>query len=111
MSADAGNDRVIDEVDRISRACVLCFAVVVVVGNARVRIESYIFEHTAEAQRVPDLRFVFLGEFDALGIASALEVEDAFGAPSVLVVADQVARRVGGESSLARAGKSEEKCT
>src|SRR5436305_1898518 len=67
MSANAGDDGVFDEVYGIRGAGVLGLAVVVVVGNASVRIESHVLEHAAEAQGVPDLRFVLARELDALG--------------------------------------------
>src|SRR5580704_14879362 len=110
MAADAGNYGVVDEIDRISGTGVFGLAVVVVIGNAGVRIESHIFENTAEAKRVPDLRLVFLRELDALGVASAFEVEDAAGAPAVLVVADQVAGGIGGERGLAGSREAEKQC-
>src|SRR5699024_11502762 len=47
-------------------------------------------------------------QVDALGVAAALEVEDAVGAPAVLVVADQLAAGVGGQGGLAGAGQAEE---
>ena len=71
-------------------------------------IEHHIFEHAAEAQRVPDLRLVLFRELDALGVAAAFEVEDSVGAPSVLIVADQVRDGIGRERRLARARQSEE---
>src|SRR5579862_4535084 len=108
MPPDSRDHRIVDEVDRICGARILRLAVVVVVGNTRVRIERYVLEHTAEAQRIPDLRLVLLGELDALGIASAFEVEDTVGAPSVLVIADQVTRRISRECRLTCAGQSEE---
>ena len=91
MSANAGDDRVLDEIYGIRGAGVLGLAVVVVVGNASVRIESHILEHAAEAQSVPDLRLVLARELNALGVASAFEVKHAVRAPSMLVIADQVA--------------------
>src|SRR5580692_7272505 len=107
MAANAGNDGVLDKFNRVSGARVLGFAVVVVIGNSRVRVEADVFEDTAEAESVPDLRFVLLRELDALGIAPAFEIEDAVGAPPVLVVADEIARRIGGERGLARPRESE----
>src|SRR5699024_11224643 len=47
-------------------------------------------------------------QVDALGVAAALKVEDAVGAPAVLVVADQLAAGVGGQGGLAGAGQAEE---
>ena len=72
------------------------------------RIHDDVFEHRAEADRVPDLRLVLPREANALGVAAAFEVEDAVVAPAVLVVADQAALRVGGERRLAGARKAEE---
>ena len=45
---------------------------------------------------------------DGLGIAAALEVEDAVVAPAVLVVADQDPFRICAEGRLARAAEAEE---
>jgi hypothetical protein len=56
----------------------------------------------------PDLRLALLVEVDDLGVAAALEVEDAVVVPAVLVVADQLALRVGGQRGLAGAGEAEE---
>jgi hypothetical protein len=47
-------------------------------------------------------------QFDRLGVAAALEIEDPGPAPPVLVVADQRAVRIGGERRLAGAGEAEE---
>ena len=103
MSAEAGNHGVLDELDRIRRARVLGLAVVVVVGNARDGIEHHVFQHGAEAERVVDLRLGLGREVDALGVAAAFEVEDAVGAPAVLVVADQAALGIGRQRRLAGA--------
>src|SRR5271166_2367045 len=107
MSANARDYGVVDELHRIGGACVFRLAVVVVVRDAGVRVERHILKHATEPQRVPDLRLVLLRKLDALGVASALEVEDAVGTPSVLVVADEVARRVGRERGLARSRQAE----
>ena len=45
---------------------------------------------------------------DALGVAAALDVEDALVRPHVLVVADEAAQRVGRERGLAGARQAEE---
>ena len=45
---------------------------------------------------------------DRLGVAAALEIEDAVAAPAMLVVADQHAVRVGRQRRLAGAGEAEE---
>src|SRR5262245_42630038 len=94
MSANSGDHRVVDEVHRISGTRVFGDGVVIVIWNARYRIEDDILKHAAEAQRIPDLRLIRLREPDALGIAAAFEVEDAARAPAVLIVANQATRWV-----------------
>ena len=49
-----------------------------------------------------------LRELDGLGVAAALEVEDAVRRPAGLVVADQRAVRIGRQRGLAGAGQAEE---
>ena len=79
-----------DGLERIGAAGVLGEAVVVEVGHAGHRVEDHVLEHGAEAGggRV-DLRLGLGREVDRLGVAAALEVEDAVVRPAVLVVADQ----------------------
>src|SRR5579863_5076967 len=100
VPAHAGNHRVLDEIKGISGASVLCERIVVIVRIAML-FENDILEDASEADGVVNLRLVFLREPDALGVASALEVEDAVGAPAVLVVTDETPVRVGREGSLA----------
>ncbi len=78
-------------------------------ADARDRIEHDVLEHRAEAlARGVDRGLGFLRELDALGVAAALEVEDAVGAPAVLVIADQRAVRIGRQRGLAGARQAEE---
>ncbi len=52
---------------------------------------------------------LFGREVNHLGVTAAFEVEDlAVGGPAVLVVADELAVRVGAEGGLAGAGEAEE---
>ncbi|MPM95658.1 hypothetical protein SDC9_142813 [bioreactor metagenome] len=46
---------------------------------------------------------MLLRQVDALGVAAALDVEDAPVAPAVLIVADQLAVRVSGQCGFAGA--------
>ena len=83
MPGAAGARGVRDEFERIGRARVLGLGAVVVVGNARLRIEHHVLQHGAEAVGgVPDHRLGFLRELDGLGVAAALEIEDAVRDPS-----------------------------
>ena len=57
---------------------------------SRVRVEDDVLEDGAEALAWSRrFRLVHLRQADRLGVAAALEVEDAVVAPAVLVVADQ----------------------
>src|SRR5439155_9690444 len=59
-------------------------------------VDDHVLEHGAEgASRPEDLGLGLRRETDHLRIAAALDVEDAALAPAVLVVADQMAGRVG----------------
>ena len=70
-------------------------------------IDHHVLEHRAEADGLVDLRLGAGREADDLGVAAALEVEDAVVGPAVLVVADEAAGRVGAERGLAGAGEAE----
>ena len=66
---------------------------------ARDRIEDHILEDRAEhLRRAVDVRLALRREIDHLGVAAALEVEDAFGRPPVLVVADEARARGSADS-------------
>ena len=58
-------------------------------------IEHDVLQHRAEPQRLEDIRLVFRRQVDRLGVAAPFDVEDAVVAPAMLVVADEVAFRVG----------------
>ena len=107
MAGHAGDLRVADELDRIRAARVLRDARVGEV-DVVVLIEHDVLQHRAEAQRLEDVRLALGREVDRLGVAAAFDVEDAVVAPAVLVVADEMALRVGGERRLARAGEAEQ---
>ena len=101
-----------NEIERIGRARILGLGAVIVVRDARQRIEHHVLQHGAEAVGgVPDLRLGLVRQLDAFGVAAALEVEDAVRAPAVLVIADQRAVRIGRERGLAGAGQAEEQRT
>ncbi len=80
---------------------------VVVVGLA-VLVEHHVFADRAKADGVEDLRLVERVQALALGVAAALDVEDAHVGPAVLVIADQQARGVGRKRGLAGAGEAKE---
>ncbi|KPW88154.1 Uncharacterized protein ALO75_01486 [Pseudomonas syringae pv. coryli] len=98
----------LDQFARVGGAAVLGQAAVGVVGFFGDRVEYDVFQYGAVLDGFPDDRLVLLGQVDALGIATAFDVEHHAFAPAVLVVTDQVTAFVGGQGGLAGAGQTEE---
>ena len=101
--------RVGDCADVVGTAGIFRQGVVIEVEPAVFRVESDVLEHGAEPVRgTVNLGFVLRGELDHLGVASALEIENAVVAPAMFVIADEDARLVRRERRLARAAEPEE---
>mmetsp|Transcript_58419 Transcript_58419/g.153834 ORF Transcript_58419/g.153834 Transcript_58419/m.153834 type:complete len:661 (+) Transcript_58419:301-2283(+) len=100
--------RVRDELQRVRDARVLREGDIVVVHFACRVVPDHVLEHGAKADRVVDLRLLLAREADGLGVAAALDVEDALRVPDVLVVSDEVTLGVGAEGRLPRAREAEE---
>src|SRR4051812_44917024 len=96
MATNAGDDSVVDEFNGVGGPGIFRVADVGVIRYAGRRIEHHVLEHRTIADGVEDLRLLFLGEIDALGVASPFEIEYAGRAPAMLVVADKVPQRIGG---------------
>ena len=93
MACHAGDLRAVDELDGIGAACVLRDA-----GVGKIDADfllHYVFQHRTKAQRLEDIRLVLWGEVDGLGVTAPFDIEDAVFAPAMLVVANQVAFRIG----------------
>ncbi len=73
-----------------------------------VLIVDDVFQDRAVVEGVVDVGLGFLGEVDGLGVAAALDVEDAGIGPDVFVIADEHAGGVGGKSGFSGAGEAEE---
>mmetsp|Transcript_57142 Transcript_57142/g.156921 ORF Transcript_57142/g.156921 Transcript_57142/m.156921 type:complete len:534 (-) Transcript_57142:86-1687(-) len=97
-----------DVLERVGAASVLGDRDVVKVNGAALVIEHDVLDHGAKADGTEDVRLVLLGEGDALGVAAALDVEDSSLGPHVLVIADELAPRVGRERCLTGAAEAEE---
>src|SRR5579883_2382066 len=110
MSRDARDNRVIYVLHRICGARVFRTRIVVIVWHSRLWIESDVLQHGPKAYGIPDLRLKTLRETDTLRIATTLKIENAAGAPSMFVISDEPAVRIGRESSFSGAGEAEEKC-
>ena len=109
VAGASGRARVRDVFERVGRAGVLGEARVVVVGHVAGRFQHHVLEHGCPViRRAPDGGLGVGREADRLGVAAALEIEDALLRPAVLVVAEQSAFRIGRERRLAGAGQAEE---
>ncbi len=108
MPRVAGDQAVGDEFDRVAHPGVFGDGAVKEIEFPGLVVHHDVFDQRAEADRIVDLGFVFMGEVDALREAAAFHVEDAVAAPAVLVVADEPSVRVCGNRGLAGAGKAEE---
>lgn len=94
--------RVRDKFNRIRAARVLRNANIVIVGRSRSRVVDDVLKYATKADRVVNLGFLRGGEVDALGITTALNIEDTSVGPDVFVITDEKAPRVGTERCLAR---------
>ena len=102
--------RVRDEFNRIRAARVLRNANIVIVGRSRSRVVDDVLKDTTEADRVVNLGLLRGGEVDALGITSALNVEDTSVGPDVLVITDEKAPWISTERCLSRSRQAKEEC-
>ena len=98
---------VLDVVDGVRNAGVLGDRLVSEVDLA-LGIQRDVLQQSVALDGIVDVRLGVLVKVDDLSVAAALEVKDAVVVPAVLVVADQQALRVGGQSGLAGAGQTEE---
>ena len=80
--ARAGLNHALDVAERICGAAVLGDGAIGVDGSAALAVELHILRQAAEADGVVDVRFALAREVDGLGVAAALDVEDAAGAPN-----------------------------
>ena len=102
-----GLDDVLDVEDRVRHARVLRYGLVGEVDRT-LRAYRHVLEQCVAADGVPDVGLVLLREVDDLGVAAALEVEDAVVVPAVLVVTDELTLRVGRQRGLTRTRQTEE---
>lgn len=94
-------------VDRVGDAGVLGLRTVIKIDGA---VSPYhdVFQQRIAADRVIDIRLVGFRQLNGLRVAAAFEVKYAVIIPSVLVIANQAAFRVGGEGGFTGAGEAEE---
>ena len=79
---------VLDVINRIGDTCILCDALIMEVDLAGV-IQRDVLKQRVALDRIVDVGLTIFIQIDDLGIAAALEVEDAVVVPAVLVVADE----------------------
>ena len=108
LTRNAWQDRVGDVTERICSARIFRALGAVVIRHARDRINSRIFQHASKANRLENFRLGGQRKFDALGVAAAFNVEHTAVAPTMLVIAHQIAIWIRAESCLASTRKTKE---
>jgi hypothetical protein len=88
--------------DRIGDPSVLGLGLVVEIDQAAL-VGDHVLKQGVAFDGPENFRLAVGREVDALGVATPLEVEDAVVVPAVLVIADQLAGRVGRQGGLAGA--------
>ncbi len=98
---------ILDVVYRVRNTGVLRNALIREIYLA-VLVQSYVLEKCVTFNCVVDIGFGVFVEVDNFCIATAFKVEYAVVIPTMFVISDEEAFRVGRKRRLARAGKSEE---
>jgi hypothetical protein len=93
--------------NRVGATSVLSDADVVIIRNSGNRAVDDILKDAAIFDGVENIRLLLRREVDALGITSALNVEDTSVRPHMLVVTDEKTVKISGECGLAGTGKTE----
>ena len=94
-------------VDGIGNTSVLGHALISEIDLA-FGVEGDVLQQSVALDGVVDVRLRIFVQVDDFGVAATLKVEDAVVVPAVLVIADQQALRVGGQTGLAGAVQTEE---
>src|SRR6266852_4610070 len=106
VPSDAGKHRIVYEVQWIRGTRVFGDRIVGIVGDFALFVENHVLKHRTTPNGIPDLWLALLGEVNALRVAASFEIENPRVAPTVLVISDQVAIGVCGQSGLASARKA-----
>ena len=97
-----------DVVDGVGHARVLRFMDIKIVNSFRHGVHSDILEQSISLDGAEDIRLRLLRQIDGFGVTASFKIEDAVIVPSVLVVSDEEAVGIRGESGLTGAGQTEE---
>jgi hypothetical protein len=103
MATDARKDCIVYEVQWIGGTCVFRDRIIIIVGYFGFLIENHVLKDRPTPNCIPDLRLAFFREVNALRVAAPFEIENPCVAPTVLVIPDQLAIRICGQSSFAGA--------
>lgn len=107
--SDTGQLGVGNVLDGVGASGVLGEGSVVVVDLSGNGVEDNVLQNRAKLDGVENIGLLLSRETQALGVAAALNVEDAGVGPAVLVVSDQKSVGVGRQSSLSGSGQAKEK--
>ena len=111
MTAHASELRLLDEVGRVRRTCVLGQRGVRQIQNAGLWVSDHVLKHGPKAtSRGIDLGLRLGREIDDLGVTAPFAVEDSAVAPAVFVIANQSPGGIAGQCGLAGPREPEEQC-
>src|SRR6476661_3638116 len=108
MTTHTGGHHVLNIINRIGHTCIFGQRAISVIGFAGLLIQNNVFTDRTETHRIIDLRLMFPGEVDTLGITAALEIEDTIISPTMLIITDQAPIWVSGKARLAGTRKAKE---
>ena len=109
VSPEAGKDGVVYEVEWVCSARVFGDRTIVIVGDFALPVEHHVLKDRTPPDSIPNLRLVLLGEVNAFRVTTAFEVENPGVAPTMFIVAYQVALRICGQSGFPSARKAEKR--
>lgn len=108
VSTDARELGVRNLLDRVRASGVLGKRSIVIVWDTGGLVVRNVLKDRAELDGIEDLGLLLSREADALGVATAFDIEDTVVGPNVLIVTDEASVGVSGQRRLARARETEE---
>src|SRR5690606_13891774 len=88
-AADGRGSRVIYKVNGVGRTGVDGHLTVGIINFTGTLMKPYILHNRTKAHRIPDIRLIFLGKVNDLGITASFEIEYTVFGPAMFIISDQ----------------------
>ena len=108
-SSRDGFDYVVDMVNWVRHARIFGLRCIGIVDHA-LRIDADIFEQRVASNGLENIGFVFAAKLDHLGVTAAFKIKYTAIVPTVFIVTDELALRVGRQGGLTGTRESKENC-